>query len=472
MRSRHDGNIVRATQEPDGVLFGKFSAATVAGSTTRESAWLHSDHGDRELRQRAQAATYRGEPVGHGVLVKPQDCTTRILVAVTGLSPQIVTETLYALAVAPAASEPSFVPTTIRLITTKEGGSRAKDSLLTPRSGWFHRLRSDYHLPSIEFGPEHIVVLEDRNGQPLDDIRTRDDNERAADAITEQIRELTRDDDSALHVSIAGGRKTMGFYLGYALSLYGRAQDRLSHVLVSAPYESHAEFFYPAPQPRIIHDRDGRQYDAHDARVTLAEIPFVRMRSGLGRELLDGSASFSSVVEEAQRALPPVGLVLDPSRCAVTAGGATFDLRPSKFALYWLLAERARRGCPAAHWSEDKFMTQLLDYYGRIEMTGPGEYDRIETAYEGRRGDKIVNPAKAHINRILRQRLGVRRAAPYLIASLAQIPTTRSKRFGLRLPPNAIRIRGATNCEYNVNDIDAVVPGAPSAARARRGNDP
>jgi CRISPR-associated protein (TIGR02584 family) len=28
-----------------------------------------------------------------------------------------------------------------------------------------------------------------------------------------------------------GERKTMGFYVGYALSLFGRAQDRLSHVI-------------------------------------------------------------------------------------------------------------------------------------------------------------------------------------------------------------------------------------------------
>ena len=34
----------------------------------------------------------------------------------------------------------------------------------------------------------------------------------------------------------------MGFYLGYALSLYGRTQDRLSHVLVSSPYESRAYY--------------------------------------------------------------------------------------------------------------------------------------------------------------------------------------------------------------------------------------
>ena len=404
--------------------------------------------------------------------MKPQDYATRVLVAVTGLSPQIVTETLYALAVAPAPSEPRFVPTRIRLITTDEGASRAKDSLLNSVNGWFHRLQTDYRLPPIEFEPEHIVVLKDRTGQPLDDIRTRDDNERAADAITEEIRELTRNDDTALHVSIAGGRKTMGFYLGYALSLFGRAQDRLSHVLVSAPFESHAEFFYPAPQRRVIHDRDGREYDACDARVTLAEIPFVRLRAGLGRDLLDGSASFSTVVVEAQRALPSVGLVLDPANCTVTAGGETFALKPSKFALYWLLATRVRRGRPAAHWSEDDFMTQLLDYYGRIELTGPGEYERIETAYEGGRGDKIVNPAKAHINRTLRQRLGERRAAPYLIVPLAPIPNTRRKRFGLRLSPNAIRIRGTTSREHNATHVDGGRSGTFCVTRGNEANSP
>ena len=66
--------------------------------------------------------------------MRPQDYATRILVAVTGLSPQIVTETLYALAVAPVPSEPRFVPTRIRLITTEEG---AKESLLNSNNRWF-----------------------------------------------------------------------------------------------------------------------------------------------------------------------------------------------------------------------------------------------------------------------------------------------------------------------------------------------
>ena len=371
----------------------------------------------------------------------PHEYPTRVLVAVTGLTPQIVTETLYALAVDPDPPQPLFTPTRIRLVTTAEGARRAQRELLDRDHGWFHRLRSDHHLPEIEFGPEHIVVVKDRTDRLLGDIRGMEDNRRAADTITAVIRELSRDDGCALHVSIAGGRKTMGFFLGYALSLYGRAQDRLSHVLVNAPFESHPDFFYPPPTSHLIQDRDKRWYDARDARVTLAEIPFVRLRDALGRDLLAGSASFSAVVEEAQRAVPPVGLVLDPETCTVTAGGETIQLKPSRFALYWMLAERALRGRPAAHWSEDGFMTKLLEYYGRVENPYSGDYERVERAYQLRNPRYIVAPAKSHINRELRERLGERCATPYLVHSLDTISGRgRKKRFGLRLQPSTIRV--------------------------------
>lgn len=369
--------------------------------------------------------------------MQPEDHPHRILVAVTGLSPQVVTETLYALAV---KSEPAFVPTGIRLITTGEGAERAKLSLLHPESGWFHRLRADYRLPAIAFRTEDIQVLKGVEDRPLDDIRNETDNMRAADAITDTIRELTADNDSALHVSIAGGRKTMGFYLGYALSLYGRAQDRLSHVLVSAPYESHQEFFYPPPRSAVIHTSDGRPHDAHDALVTLADIPFVRLSEGLNRDLLKGAKSFSAAVDEAQRALPPVALVLDPANCTVSAGGEIFTMKPAWFAFYWMLAERARRGQPSTHWTEDGIKGEFLGYYGQIVNPASGDYERAETAYRNGIAAENVDPTKAHIKRTLVRHLGVRRAAPYLIVQLDRISGTRYKRFGLQLPPEAIRI--------------------------------
>src|SRR5262249_29705615 len=149
-----------------------------------------------------------------------------------------------------------------------------------------------------------IHVITGPDGQPLEDILTDADNVAVADFITEHVRAITADRAVSLHVSIAGGRKTMGFYVGYALSLFGRPQDQLSHVLVSPPFESLHEFFYPSPRTRVIHDRGGRTLDAKEAAVRLGEIPFVRLREGLPKRLLDGGARFSEAVAEAQRVLP------------------------------------------------------------------------------------------------------------------------------------------------------------------------
>ena len=77
--------------------------------------------------------------------LSPADFPRRVLLAVSGLTPQIVTETLYALA---ADEFEPFVPTEVHLITSAEGAHRAELSSLSDDLGWFHKLCADYHLPA------------------------------------------------------------------------------------------------------------------------------------------------------------------------------------------------------------------------------------------------------------------------------------------------------------------------------------
>ncbi|MCM8596930.1 CRISPR-associated ring nuclease Csm6, partial [Accumulibacter sp.] len=275
----------------------------------------------------------------------PSEYPRRILVAVTGLSPQIVTETLYALAVAPESGM-AFVPTEIHLITTRSGAEKARLALLSDDPGWFHHFCRDYALPPIAFSPANIHVLQDAQGRPLDDIRSPDDNRHAADGITEIIREFTADPDSALHVSIAGGRKTMGFFLGYALSLYGRPQDQLSHVLVSEPFESSGGFYYPTPVSRVLELPGGRLVDSASAQVTLAELPFVSLRHGLPEALLTGRASYNETVEAARLGLAPPELHIDLGGRRIRAGGRAIALPPAELGLLSVFARRALNGEP------------------------------------------------------------------------------------------------------------------------------
>lgn len=372
---------------------------------------------------------------------QPHEYPRRLLVVATGLSPQIVTETLYALAV---AQKPPFIPTEIRLITTEEGAERTKLSLLHPDNDWFHRLRADYGLPAIAFGPEHIHVLHDADGRPLGDIRTPDDNTRAADTISEIVRNLTRDGDSALHVSIAGGRKTMGFYLGYALSLYGRVQDRLSHVLVSAPYESHPQFFYPTVKSQVIYTPHPhhRPYDTRDAEVTLATIPFVRLRDELPEALLDGEIRFGDAVSAAQQAIGPTELVIDLSGRRLRAGGQVIALSPLLLAFLAWLARRRNRGnawlaCPSKGAPEPHYAKAFLDEYRAIlgEM-GDDERTAGRLRDDGGMTSEFFSQTKSKLHRSLRDRLGRRKALPYLISEDGRRPR---RRYGLDIDPEAIR---------------------------------
>ena len=372
---------------------------------------------------------------------QPHDHPRRLLVAVTGLSPQIVTETVYALAV---QARPRFVPTEVRLITTEEGAEHAKLSLLHPESGWFHRLCADYDLPPIGFGPEHIHVLKGADGRPLGDIRSPEDNERAADTITDLVRGLTGDEGSALHVSIAGGRKTMGFYLGYALSLYGREQDRLSHVLVNAPYESHPEFFYPTPGSRLIHTPGprSRPYDAQDARVTLAEIPFVRLRDELSEGLREGEVRFSEAVAAAQRAIGPAELVIDLPGRRVRAGGEVIPLRPLHIAFLAWLARRQACGegwlaCPSRDAPEPRHAKAFLaEYRAVIGEMGDDERTADRMDKDGGMTREFFSETKSKLHRSLRDRLGRRQARPYLVSEDGARPR---RRYGIDVEPAAIR---------------------------------
>ena len=357
----------------------------------------------------------------------------RILLAVTGLSPQIVTETLYALCVAQA---PAWVPDEIHLVTSQEGAERARLSLLDPVAGQFHAFCRDYpQALGIAFTPTHIHTIAGRDGAPLADIRTPEDNAQAADAIHALVREFTAGPAGELHVSIAGGRKTMGFYLGYCLSLAARPQDRLSHVLVSDPFESLPDFYYPPAVPRLLHTRDGRPIHTADARVMLAEIPFVRLRPLLPAAALAPDLSFSETVAATQAHLEKPALRIDLARRQLTCGRSAVALPPQLLAWYAWLARRAQhRQAPVRHTDADP--GGFLSLYAQLVGIDAVDYERTAEmlAKEDGFSKEFFEQKCAKLNRALKDALGLA-AAPYLIASIGQRPLTR---HGLRLQPDEV----------------------------------
>lgn len=367
--------------------------------------------------------------------MNPEHYPCRILLCVTGLSPQTVTETLYALAV---LGEPRFIPTEIHLLTTAEGAERARLTLLSEEPGWFHRLRQDYGLPEIRFTLDTIHILRDAEGRLLNDIRRVADNEAIADTITATVRGLTADPGCAIHASIAGGRKTMGFYLGYALSLLGRPQDRLSHVLVSSPYEANQDFFYPTPLERVIYTANRQPLDASAATVMLADIPFVRLRDGLHEHLLEPGASFSAVVAQAQRNLAAPLLVLDATRGRIRCGETVVRLTPISFAWLAWFSRRTLAGLPAIHHTEADFVEFLAEYRVLANELS-SEYERAAKALSTSQPEDLQHYFEQRTSKLKRElvrALGLPGARPYLIQGDGQRPRSR---YALRLESRQIR---------------------------------
>lgn len=296
--------------------------------------------GDPATEPAGTGATARGLPARRAL---PRLRRRPIGVFVVGLSPAVVTETLYAL----ARRRPRVVPEEVHIITTQAGLSRAAESLLG-RRGALARLREEYGLPrgTLRCRPENIHLLRDSHGDPLDDILSSRDSEVAGEQIAGIIRDLAQEDGVELHCSLAGGRKTMGALLATALQLYGRSGDRLYHVLVSAPFEQVPGFFFPS-RVRTKLSWNGGTVDARVAEVALAEVPVVRLGPAvqqLGLTQLGVVQLARELEAEANGRLVPEALTIDVPERAVRIGRHEIRLSPQHLALYLIYA-RGRKAC-------------------------------------------------------------------------------------------------------------------------------
>lgn len=309
---------------------------------------------------------------------RPDEYPRRILLAVTGESPQVVTETLYALAVtgvsgadiaekdlpfgdkktalaalAKTRKSPPFMPTDVLLITTSEGAKKAEvlhDKL--------KELTKFYGLEAIPEEKIKIKVIT-RDERKLDDIRSISDNKAVADFITQCLRDLTSDPSTAIHASVAGGRKTMGALLANLMMIYGRPQDRLTHVLVSGPVdvEECPKFYFPhlykpaVPIPKV--SPDGKQKGdvfTYKFRVELAELPLLLFRHFEDEpgKLIPENKGLGDIVGFLREPLGPVQLAMDPKERQLICGDGDkkvkVRLAPLEYSLYELCAYAAKQG--------------------------------------------------------------------------------------------------------------------------------
>ena len=362
---------------------------------------------------------------------QPHTYPRRILVAVEAYSPQTITESLYAMT---QTGEPAYVPTEIHIITTQRGFELVQQALI--HNGRLQQLCQDYNLPMACATPVFHLIA-DHQGQVLWDVRSEQDNEHTADFISQRLQQFTADQTSSVCGLLSGGRRTMTYYIGYALSLFGRPQDRLKHVMVDDCYFFLDDFYYPPPQTCWQKDRYGADFDASTVNVILADIPFVRLRDGLPNDLLEGSSTFSATIAEAQRSLDPPSVHLDWHTKALRCGDQAVTMPPVQLAFYAWMLERRVQGLPPLHWTDDEnpsLATQFLRVYARLHGE-TGGYEQVASALTSGMTKAYFEERKSNVNNLLKRTLGAARAQVYQLHSHGRRPATR---FGLTLSPAAV----------------------------------
>jgi CRISPR-associated protein (TIGR02584 family) len=243
------------------------------------------------------------------------------LIATVGTSPAVLTETIWKLY---AMEE---MPDRVFVMTTTEGRARLQRQLLD-NGIWGDLCRHmGVRESEIHFPMRHIIVPTDASDLEADDLRTYEDCMRFGDAMMEVVREECANSKRAVYASVAGGRKTMGAQLMALMQVFGRAQDKVYHVLVDEPFET-APFYYPAQTIQDLQTKSGGIVHAKDAKIELYEVPFIRIGNRFRISPMPGQ-TFAEYVQDIQDQLfnQTFSLTFDPGRREIVMSGFESDPR-------------------------------------------------------------------------------------------------------------------------------------------------
>jgi CRISPR-associated protein (TIGR02584 family) len=278
--------------------------------------------------------------------------TKTVLVSLVGTTPAVLTETVWAL----ATGEDPIVPDEIIAITTAPGATLLKRLLFT--DGHWRGLKEALkakgidRVDGIRFGNtgESIRIFASQCGErELDDVRTPEDFAAVAEFFTKLIRGYTVDDTCNLIVSIAGGRKTTSALLHSVVTLLGRTQDRINHILVDDAWVRQPNFLYPGCKGTFIDPDTKQPLCSAEAELHLANVPFVPLRY-LFKEEVGATSSFVDLVNRLRirsaNVEEDLQIRLEPARGTLAVNQRPVRLSAREFLFYLAFSRRSKQGAP------------------------------------------------------------------------------------------------------------------------------
>jgi len=286
-----------------------------------------------------------------------------VLIASIGTSPAVLTETVWSL----AHQANPVIPDEVVVVMTKNGRELLRHALF--EEGVWNDMILDMRREKIDidgkllFGEASFRMIPDNKGNEIDDLRTGDDNLRAADFMLGELRKYTENNETTVLCSIAGGRKTMSALLFSCMSLLGREQDKVYHVLLPPALEGGVTptFYYPKRSTTYTSKSTGKKYKTKDLQCELFEVPFVRMRGWYQEKFRVIPPSYRTLISKVQTVAPPAvaypDIEIDAWNKGVSVNGVPVSLSNPCFAMLVLLAG----GCASRNLHERLLALHAVD---------------------------------------------------------------------------------------------------------------
>lgn len=250
-----------------------------------------------------------------------------VLIAVTGETPQILTEAIYYY----LQKDHKFDEITV--LTTKKGFEKLKTSLF--RDKILEKLYQAVNKPPscAPFSKKDIIIFQ-KEGKPIMDVRTDDEINTATKTFYQVLQKYTAREDTKIIANIAGGRKNMGASLALGMQLFGREQDEMIHVLVKEQVENRNSWFYP-------------QKEEEKDYIDVSSIPFIRVRNYVKNAFVDKMEP-EDILELAQSNLEynaPIRKVVIKGNTFEIDDRIKFELSPSQSMMIRFLALQKIKKC-------------------------------------------------------------------------------------------------------------------------------
>lgn len=274
-----------------------------------------------------------------------------IVLALCGYHPQIITEFLFCLVL-----RQNLELSSLRILTTDECAVGLVDRL----NSEFRQMELIYSVSLPILSSADIIIIDSDISNPQCYHSTKN-------TIFELIGNLSEGDDSVLHLLISGGFKTMSADAAVAMSIYGRLDDKMYHILCDKEFAESKKYF-PTDHTEAT-------------MLNLIEMPFIRLRPKIGLNPKN-DYSYDAIIKHTQNKIdimPDVhSLEILESMRRIKIGEKEIELAPVQFAVYLFFARQDGFIRGGKNFTEENSQ-QIWTIYDRI-ATSAGQKSRVASS--------------------------------------------------------------------------------------------